>query len=171
MWTVCLVCIGTGLFLLLGMGNSGAADEESTGSAVTAQEAEELVKLHNKVRAEVGVGPVKWSPTLAKYAQAWADELAKTGELDHNPDGKYGENLWGRTGGKPDVLGCVPGWYREKELYTPGTPGDGEAGHYTQMVWSKTTEIGVGKAVSKQGKLIVVANYNPKGNTNREKPY
>jgi pathogenesis-related protein 1 len=152
-----------------------AIDEKDTGSAVTAQEAEELVKLHNKIRAEVGVGPVKWSPTLAKFAQAWADELARTGEFDHNPDYKYGENLWSGSGGGLNVLSCVPRWYREKEKYTPGTPGGDEAGHYTQMVWKKTTEIGVGKAVyttgRRKGALVVVANYNPKGNTNREKPY
>jgi pathogenesis-related protein 1 len=74
---VCLVCFGTGLFTLLSTGSS-AADPNDTGSAVTAQEAEDMVKLHNKARAEVGVAALKWSPTLAKYAQEWADELARS---------------------------------------------------------------------------------------------
>src|SRR4051812_44141455 len=64
--------------------------------AVTAREAEELVRYHNTVRSEVGVGPVTWSPALAEYAQAWADEVARTGKIQHRPsDGefaqKYGE--------------------------------------------------------------------------------
>ena len=49
--------------------------------AVTAPEAEALVQYHNKVRDEVGVGPVKWSPTLAEFAQEWADEVARTGKI------------------------------------------------------------------------------------------
>ncbi|GBO14009.1 hypothetical protein AVEN_150418-1 [Araneus ventricosus] len=37
-------------------------------------------------------------------------------------------------------------------------------GHFTQMVWRNSTEFGVGKARSRCGKVIVVANYKPGGN-------
>jgi uncharacterized protein YkwD len=177
-WTICLVCIGAGLFILLGTGNSGAADETGTGSALTAQEAEEVVKLHNKARAEVGVGPVKWSPTLAKHAQEYADEMARTGKWGHRRDDKYGENLSRGIGGGYGLQSAVQGWYDEKAKYTPGTPYPGVGhgvGHYTQMVWRETTEIGVGKAVyttgEYKGQLVIVGNYNPPGNYKGEKPY
>ncbi|CAK1548067.1 unnamed protein product [Leptosia nina] len=38
------------------------------------------------------------------------------------------------------------------------------AGHFTQMVWVSTRYFGVGKARSRAGKVIVVANYSPPGN-------
>lgn len=38
-----------------------------------------------------------------------------------------------------------------------------EAGHFTQMVWKGTKEIGVGKAFSKDG-VYVVVHYHPGGN-------
>jgi uncharacterized protein YkwD len=172
----CLVCVSTGLFSLLGAGVS-AADPNDTGSAVTAKEAEDLVALHNKARAEVGVAAVKWSATLAKYAQEWADELARTGKPVHRNGSKYGENLAGGTGDDYTVLSGVQSWYDEKAKYTPGTPytpGRG-VGHYTQMVWKDNTEVGVGKAVITTGEykggLVIVANYSPGGNFVGQKPY
>ncbi|UYV69884.1 hypothetical protein LAZ67_7001094 [Cordylochernes scorpioides] len=38
------------------------------------------------------------------------------------------------------------------------------AGQFSQMVWASSTEMGVGKARSRIGKIIVVANYWPPGN-------
>ena len=37
--------------------------------------------------------------------------------------------------------------------------------HFTQIVWKSTVEFGIGKAHTRGGKLIVVANYRPAGNT------
>lgn len=37
-------------------------------------------------------------------------------------------------------------------------------GHFTQLVWAKSRHFGVGKARSRSGKVIVVANYSPAGN-------
>ena len=36
--------------------------------------------------------------------------------------------------------------------------------HFTQLVWKSTKEFGIGKAHTRGGKLIVVANYRPSGN-------
>ena len=38
------------------------------------------------------------------------------------------------------------------------------AGHFTQVVWKGSKELGVGRAVTPDGKIIVVANYRPAGN-------
>lgn len=38
------------------------------------------------------------------------------------------------------------------------------SGHFTQVVWKGSKEFGVGKALAKDGKTIVVASYRPAGN-------
>lgn len=37
-------------------------------------------------------------------------------------------------------------------------------GHFTQVVWKGSKEIGVGRATSSGGRTVVVANYRPPGN-------
>ena len=37
-------------------------------------------------------------------------------------------------------------------------------GHFTQVVWKNSKELGVGRAQGKDGKWIVVCNYSPAGN-------
>ena len=41
------------------------------------------------------------------------------------------------------------------------------AGHFTQVVWKETKELGVGRAKSNTGKLYIVAYYSPPGNYSR----
>jgi hypothetical protein len=38
------------------------------------------------------------------------------------------------------------------------------SGHFSQVVWRNSTELGMGMARDRSGKVIVVANYNPPGN-------
>ncbi len=157
-------------------------------SALSAAEVAELVGVHDKVRKEVGVGPVTWSPELGAFAQAWADELARTGTFRHRTyepgpwQQKYGENIayiQGNGAGAVVVKGAEF-WYAEKKDYTPGTPIPADfsafkAGHYTQMVWRDSVEIGAGKATIRTGDLkgaqILVCNYKPPGNTIGKTPY
>lgn len=72
------------------------------------------------------------------------------------------------------------GWYAEKKDYEPGTaiPSDFtmfKAGHYTQMVWSKTKKIGAGKAIVRAGDFkgwtVIVCDYDPPGNWEGEMPF
>jgi pathogenesis-related protein 1 len=173
------------LLLLLWFVSLQASEEppkaKETGSAFTAKEVEEFVAYHNKVRQEVKVEPVKWSPTLAKYAQQWADHLAASGDFKHRPSEgewmqKYGENL----AIDATLLRGAEAWGAEIKDYTANTPipedlTNFKAGHYTQMVWKKTTHLGAGHAIVQQGpfkgSLLIVCNYDPPGNFLGEKPY
>ena len=151
----------------------------NTGSRLTQQQAQQMVNYHNQKRAEVGNGNVSWSTQIAQYAQQRADQIARTKQLAHLPQGQnpYGENLasGGSTGGGVvyTVINACDGWYSEKakmprnartmtfDLFNKGV------GHYTQMVWKGSTQIGAGISQYQQGAFtmtVVVCGYNPPGN-------
>jgi uncharacterized protein YkwD len=154
-------------------------DSISIGSELSFQEARQLLRFHNKVRADVGVAPVTWSTKLAIYAQEWADHLSSTKcNLEHRPgSGKWkqvhGENLFMGTAGYYCVTDAVSSWASEKKYYC-GQPLNSsnwhDSGHYTQIVWKQTTQMGCAKAEC-DGNMLVVCNYDPPGNYLGEKPY
>lgn len=160
--------------------NAQTTVSASTGSKVRQDEAQTALNFHNKVRKDVGVGALVWSEKLAAFAQEWADHLAsKKCSFEHRPeDGKwkqeYGENIFWGSDTSLNSLKASESWYSEKSQYTYGPVTEDSwktTGHYTQMVWRNTTQIGIGKAVCKGGKVIIVANYDPRGNYIGEKPY
>lgn len=144
----------------------------ATGDAAP-RAAQEFLRIHNDARARVGVAPLRWSNELARYAQQWADQLAASGQFKHRPPGSgYGENLFGGSIGYGPA-DAARHWHEEKNAYSGGpvTPQNfNTVGHYTQMVWSGTTEVGYGIATGRSG-VVVVANYAPAGNLSGQKPY
>ena len=56
-------------------------------------------------------------------------------------------------------------WYDEIKDYDFKKPGfSSGTGHFTQVVWVDSVELGVGKATSPNGMQFVVARYFPPGN-------
>ena len=141
---------------------------------MSADWANSILAVHNSERAAVGVPPLVWSDSLAASSQTWAEYLLTTHQWVHSTNVPYGENLasfswfWGPT--SPNG-GGTPYWVVEKSNYVPGTPiehgttgpNGGVYGHYTQMVWSTTTEIGCGVA-NDGGESKLVCHYSPPGN-------
>jgi Cysteine-rich secretory protein family len=128
---------------------------------------EEILNAHNKYRAEVGVEPLQWSEDLAASAQQWADQLAQTGRFEHSGSG---ENLAQGSTGAFSVTQLVDMWGGEKQYFINGTFPDVsstgnwmDVGHYTQVVWRNTTEVGCGLA-SGNGNDVLVCHYNLAGN-------
>jgi pathogenesis-related protein 1 len=153
-----------------------------TGSKISREDAQKVLDHHNKVRKEVGSPELTWSKELSAYAQEWADHLANENgcRMEHHkkPELKgkpVGENLfWGSSADVYHPIDASVSWYGEKKLYRYGKFGVGNwhaIGHYTQMVWKNTKEVGVGIAVCKNGELMVVANYAPAGNYVGQLPY
>lgn len=142
--------------------------------SLTQAEKEQLLAAHNHYRSEVGIPPLLWSDQVASVAQAYADKLAREhADPPGHSNGEYGENLfWGTGTYSPDA--CVDSWGAEKSRYTPGTVLDASNyqifGHYTQIVWKDTRELGGGK-VSYDGKEVWICNYNPRGNYLGQRPY
>jgi pathogenesis-related protein 1 len=138
-----------------------------------------MVKRHNYWRAKVKVPDVVWSDTLATIAQEWANELARRGcKMEHRPnngkwDGSaFGENIYWSSGLENSADHIVDSWASEIEFFNKktGKCKGGVCGHYTQVVWRKTTEIGCGMAKC-GNQEIWVCNYNPPGNYIGQKPY
>ncbi len=146
----------------------------SHGSAMSLAHVREIYGYHNKVRRDVGVEPLKWSRSLAAFAQQWADELAQTTcRMKHRSGHKFGENLFIGTAGHFRAIHAAKAWEGEKPLYQGGVLTRANwkpAGHYTQMVWRNTKRFGCGEAQCK-GMLMVVCNYDPPGNYIGQRPY
>ena len=146
-----------------------------------------ILRVHNQARRLVGVKALTWDRGIARYAQAWANRLATYYRgLHHRPRSgawrqRYGENLASAGAGRPSGLYGAEGsrqWYGEKRHYRLGRVGTvrvgGVTGHYTQMVWRKSTKIGCGIARYRSGRwynTVLVCNYSPAGNMTGEKPY
>ncbi|MFA7687421.1 MAG: CAP domain-containing protein [Moheibacter sp.] len=140
------------------------------------QQVEQVLEIHNQARSEVGVEALQWSDELAAYAQEWADSLAGSGcQMNHRTDSDKGENLyWTSRVSETTPTDAVHGWYSEKQGFNNeeiNADNIYAIGHYTQMVWKDTREVGMGMAVCKNGGAIVVANYDPPGNYLGEKAY
>lgn len=146
---------------------------------------EQMLAAHNIERQAVGVPDLRWSADLAASAQAWADELMRRDRFEHSPasrrnGGRIGENLAISTSGAPGGAFSHPerairGWVQEQNNYNAQTntctPGR-FCGHYTQIVWRNTTQVGCGVARNpEETKEIWVCHYNPAGNVVGQRPY
>ena len=153
----------------------------NTGSKFKASEVKIFLDHHNKVRAQVGVGKLTWSSSLSNYAQSWANEIAdkkckmKHSECRDETGRVLGENIfWGSSSKFYGTLDASKSWYREKADYNGKPIGENRGkmvGHYTQMVWKYTREVGAGVAYCPGGGIIVVASYHPAGNIVGSVPY
>jgi len=132
-----------------------------------------IVAAHNAERAKVGVAPLAWSAEVAAYAQEWADSLkTQNCAMQHRSEHRYGENLaWG-GGLTPDRV--VSMWSAESAHYhyaSNACQAGQTCGHYTQVVWRTSNQLGCGMARCANGSDIWVCNYNPPGNYIGQKPY
>ena len=167
---------------------SGAGEEPEPGGGGSdePQELPEPLMLrgitaaHNDVRANVvppavtPLAPLTWSPHLAATAQAYAERCI----WQHSSNG-YGENLWAATYA-PTGDDVVALWAAEAQSYDhENNACTGVCGHYTQIVWESTTELGCGvkhctdgiDGLSWPSGYIVVCNYDPPGNYWGQRPY
>ncbi|KAB0792093.1 hypothetical protein PPYR_14054 [Photinus pyralis] len=123
---------------------------------------------HNHYRKLHGCPPLVLNDTLSAYAQEWAQEISLMPKPKHRPAPKYGENLSYASSSKAGYAEngekSVDRWYKEISKYTFGEePTKSGTGHFTQVIWKSSKQLGVG-TVAKDGKVWVVANYDPRGN-------
>jgi pathogenesis-related protein 1 len=133
--------------------------------------AREMLAAHKAVRARVGMAPLVWSDRLAARSQDWADTLLARKQFVHRPNSTYGENLFEITGAAASSAQVVNAWAAESRNYDYGANRcRGVCGHYTQLVWGGTKEVGCAVARG-GGHEVWVCDYDPPGNWVGQRPY
>ncbi|XP_076264117.1 uncharacterized protein LOC143198658 isoform X2 [Rhynchophorus ferrugineus] len=128
----------------------------------------ECLKAHNEYRRKHGVPPLTLSREICRISQKWADSLIRRGVLVHSNNREYGENLFMMQSSNPNFTlsgrKAVDSWYEEIKVHQfGGEPSSLASGHFTQVVWKGSRQLGVAVATH-QGKAVVVTNYYPPGN-------
>ena len=158
----------------------------NTANALDEFEQTEMLKAHNHYRVQVGISAVNWSSKLADTAQAYANTLkdTKACNLIHSHANRLGENLFWASAKvyssgkrKPQTItpqAVTDSWASEQHDYSYSSnscsPGK-VCGHYTQIIWQNTKEIGCAKALCDDQSQVWVCNYYPAGNYIGQKPY
>ncbi|MES2339523.1 MAG: CAP domain-containing protein [Pseudomonadota bacterium] len=125
-----------------------------------------MTTMHTATRAAVRQPPLAWDQNLAADALAYAREMARTGRFAHSPMPRgnpvQGENLWTGTRGAYRHDEMAQHWIDEQRYFVNrpapdfSTTGDYRAvGHYTQMIWSRTTRFGCAMASNARDDFLV----------------
>ncbi|MEZ5537125.1 MAG: CAP domain-containing protein [Thiolinea sp.] len=150
-----------------------------------------MLVTHNQVRGRLGLPPLSWSGELTAYSQDWANYLAggNSCRMRHRSHaGKnhrnFGENLfwaspvsWSDGRSEPQQITAAEvarDWASEAKDYSYAAnrcrPGE-QCGHYTQMIWRDTTQVGCAMSLCPDQGQIWVCSYNPPGNWVGQRPY
>jgi pathogenesis-related protein 1 len=123
------------------------------------------------VRGRLHLPPLVWSDQVAAIAQEWAETLLARNQFIHRPKSIYGENLFEIDGAQASPAQVVREWASEARNYDyAANRCKGVCGHYTQIVWRDSKELGCGVAGSAR-REIWVCDYNPPGNWVGRRPY
>ncbi|CAO1357642.1 unnamed protein product [Diamesa serratosioi] len=129
-----------------------------------------MLKMHNDYRRKHGAPELKLTKELMNDAQQWAETLAQDDRFTYRQNSQYGENLYclwsSDSDATPNARDVCKSWYDEVKQYTWNIEprGSFKAGQFTQMVWKSSKELGIGVGRTKNGKVIIVASYYPRGN-------
>ena len=129
-----------------------------------------MLNAHNAYRAKHCVPAMTWSADLAAGAQAWANGCKMSGNVFVH-SGVPGENLrWSYPPGSQGAASAVNSWYNEIGAYNFNNPGFSSAtGHFTQVIWRNSTQLGCAKAVCGNNDYWV-CRYGPAGNITGQFP-
>uniref|UniRef100_A0AC35F9X4 SCP domain-containing protein n=1 Tax=Panagrolaimus sp. PS1159 TaxID=55785 RepID=A0AC35F9X4_9BILA len=117
----------------------------------------------NYYRQLHGVPSLLLDNKITRDAQAWADHLARIGQLVHS-NTNYGENL--ASGYPLSHVNPATLWYSGvSRINFSNVERSTDCLHFTQIVWKSSKKIGIGiSRSSNTGKYYIVANFDPAGN-------
>jgi len=154
-----LTLTGLATIIPLGLLSSSPAQAQTAIDLATLRSS--ALSKHNTYRATHHSPNLVFSDSLNSSAQAWANQIASSGKLAHSSTSN-GENLYAS--------------------YTTGSsianPGfSSSTGHFTQVVWKSTTQLGCGAAKGTKtingtlyNAFYVVCQYSPAGNVQGQFP-
>jgi pathogenesis-related protein 1 len=173
--------------VLLGLGGpitacGGNGSNSTGGTPEDSPELKGITEAHNAARASVSPAPqtaipaLQWSTEIAKAAQDWADNC----QFQHSSS-DYGENIYADTG-QGSAADVVADWVSEEADYNYASNScSGVCGHYTQVVWAKSLNLGCAMTRCTRNSPFGgfgggvwnfwVCNYDPPGNFNNQRPY
>ena len=130
-----------------------------------------VLASHNDERSRLGIAPLAWNSGLAAQARDWASDLAARGVLQHSRNsGGTGENLWMGTSGAFPPEAMIGAFVGERKHFYAGrfpavsrTGRWSDVGHYTQLIWPATREVGCALAQGRDWDVLV-CRYYPAGN-------
>lgn len=168
--------------------NSGC---EKLSRGVSQAEIDEIITTHNILRQKVANGQeanqpsaanmkqMKWNDELAAIAQRWADQCTFGHDENRNTQTfpYVGQNVaiaWSsaETNNLAEFKNsAIDPWYGEVSDFSPNNIDpfvfSTDTGHYTQVVWAESTDVGCGYAYylsDGQYTKLYVCNYGPGGN-------
>jgi pathogenesis-related protein 1 len=152
-------------------------------------DAADVLSVHNQWRAGLSIAPLRWSAALDTSATQWAVHLATTNcKMVHRgwsdrPE-PLGENIFWASPLRQDgqaiasyhatAAEVVDLWGAEARDYDYASnrcAAGKHCGHYTQIVWAATREVGCGRGLCDDGAQIWVCHYRPAGNVAGQRPY
>jgi uncharacterized protein YkwD len=122
----------------------------------------------NELRIKHQAPKVKINNDINYIAQQWADYLHNTEKFEHSPS-YLGENLAILNSALPFnythlIINAINAWYAEVSKYNYSNPVYASStGHFTQLVWINTRNIGIGINAWKKA-FVVVMMFDPPGN-------
>ena len=125
------------------------------------------MEAHNKYRAKHHAPPLILNKDLCKIAQDYSKKLLQNNAIKYS-FGKFkgndmGENIFMCQGREATGEMATNDWYNEIKVHDFKKDFQKDTGHFTQVIWKDTKEVGFG--VSSRGNTYyVVANYYPPGN-------
>jgi uncharacterized protein YkwD len=134
---------------------------------------ERLLAAHNAERDRKHLPRLTWSDRLEQDARSWAEHLAHEDRMYHS-DKKIrpgeGENLWSGTASFYTPGQMVGAFLAERRYFKPGvfpnvssTGKWMDVGHYSQVIWPTTTQVGCALAHNR-ARDYLVCRYSPPGN-------
>lgn len=145
---------------------------------ITPLDEQAIINRHNYWRGQLNPPAVvpernlTWNSDLAKTAERWAAQCKASHDTSQNRNdpGTYsyvGQNICVASYDQP-WTDCIDSWAGERAQWQYGlgpTSTGADVGHYTQIIWADTQQVGCGKAYC-QGSWAyqLVCNYGPGGN-------
>merc|ERR1712168_1265105 len=178
---------------------TGLYDRDS----LTPDQIQKFLDVHNELRRKIASGnqpgfpaarkpmpDLKWDKDLATVAQRWMDQCGFGHDtnrvVEHFPD-YVGQNIYmfphpesGKSPRKDRWRKTVELWYSEYKDFFPACSltnyhmNCAYVGHFTQVVWQKTTHVGCGFTSFMHGgypTTYVGCNYGPGGNFDNQPVY